>query len=145
MLRRMRLHQLLNYPSERNYPSLRNFPIKGFSINAPINPKGEQAKAATGSALRLIATRAIRAVIAKEFLLYKMPPCLGKIEKPARSGVTFKRVRPTCFEAAWRRDLSGNGLALAVIAELARKPRFHASQCLASFLPHEHDFGRNGD
>ena len=55
MLRRMRLHQLLNYPSERNYPSLRNFPIKGFSINEPISPKGEQAKAATGSALRLIA------------------------------------------------------------------------------------------
>ena len=64
---------------------MRNFPIKGFSINAPINPKGEQAKAATGSALRLIATRAIRAVIAKEIHLCRMPP-------PMRRKATFHPV-----------------------------------------------------
>ena len=75
----MRLHQLLNYPSERNYPSLRNFPIRGFSINELISPKGEQSK--TGHRLR------------------------PEVDSNSRN------------------------------KSLARKPRFHASQCLASFLP----------
>ena len=47
--------------------------------NAPITRKGEQSKSGRRIPLCLIAFRAIRAVIAKELLLCKMPPCLGKI------------------------------------------------------------------